>query len=542
MVQVLTDSSTCLYLVVQPEKVAAPFAVSLWATWAAGSETGTMASTPGSWHDFARLLEHAGLMDSSDLGWVDAHVGRGEPIIRSLSCSVADLEAIGLGEVHKLDDRGVPDSIVTLQRELADGAVVAAEGQLPTNKPSPTAFSSQIALLGVRINNVSMPEAISMIDSLIDRGGFHQIATANVDFLNKAAEERELMEILHRCELVLADGMPLVWASRLMGTPLKERVTGADLVPLLMELSARKKRRIFLLGSTEERSQSALRRICREYPEAEICGRLSPPFTSLDEMQHEEILKQIEESAPDILLVAFGNPKQEKWLARHRDRLKVPVCIGVGGAIDFLSEEQPRAPRWMQGLGMEWIFRFLSEPKRLGPRYLEDAMFLLRFLSMQILTTSVQARKTSTTVVSTTRKEGVLIVRIAGTFGGSAVARLEQSLEPELADGVSIVMDLSSTSSIWPDAAGLLADLTRKAIYTDAQVWLVGVQRGVREVLRRTFPTGHYFRNAATVEDAIQLLCSDDQTRAALQTPTHDSALESRIEPWKASLNLYQWE
>ena len=141
--------------------------------------------------------------------------------------------------------------------------------------------NSQVALLGIRIDDVSLDEAVSIIDSMIDSGGCHQ-ATANVDFLSKAVGDRDLMEILNSCELVLPDGMPLVWASRLMGASLKERVTGADLFPRLLELSERKKRRIFLLGATEERSRGTLERIQREYPNAEICGRLAPPIAPID--------------------------------------------------------------------------------------------------------------------------------------------------------------------------------------------------------------------------------------------------------------------
>jgi N-acetylglucosaminyldiphosphoundecaprenol N-acetyl-beta-D-mannosaminyltransferase len=393
-------------------------------------------------------------------------------------------------------------------------------------------INSQIALLGVRIDNVTLDEAVTIIDSMIDRGGYHQIATANVDFLNKAMDDRELREILHDCELVLADGMPLVWASRLLGTSLKERVTGADLLPHLFELSARKRRRIFLLGATEERSRCALQRIQQDYPNAEICGRLSPPIAPLDQMANAEILKRIEEAKPDVLLVAFGNPKQEKWLAMHSHCLNVPVCIGVGASFDFFSRKQSRAPLWMQRLGMEWAFRLFSEPRRLGPRYLNNALFLLRYLSVQLMTTSAQPSSTTGMMVATTRKDGVSIVRIAGDFTGPALGELQESLEAELANGCSLIFDLTSSRTIWPDAAGFLARLTRKGMGDGVEVWLAGVQPGVRSVLRTTFPAGHAFRMAATVQDALRALHVNEDFSF------HSSMLHSTSVGHRASSNM----
>ncbi len=240
--------------------------------------------------------------------------------------------------------------------------------------------------------------------------------------------------------------------------------------------------------------------------------------------------------------MAFGNPKQEKWLAMHRDRLNVPVCIGVGGAFDLFSEKQLRAPIWMQRFGMEWMFRFLREPRRLGPRYLEDALFLLRYLSRQLLITSVQPRNTETTKISIRRKEKAVIVRVSGNFTGSAVVELQRNLEPELENGCSFIMDLTSTSTIRPDAAGLLSFLADKTLGTGAQIWLAGVQRGVRGVLRTTFPTGHYFRTAATVEEALCALNINDRTFSSSLSTIYPITPVSKTGNWNKRQTLYQWE
>jgi len=222
--------------------------------------------------------------------------------------------------------------------------------------------------LGVPVDNVSMEEALGRIEEFIAEGSCHQIATANVDYLVHAKKDSEYQQILCMCDMVVADGMPLVWASRLFGAPLKERVTGSDLVPRLAALSAKKGYGIFLLGATPEVSRRAEERLTSQYPGVRIVGRFSPPMRPLEELDDEEILREIERAAPDILLVAFGSPKQEKWIHRNRARLRVPVCIGVGGTLDFVAGAVPRAPRWMQISGLEWAYRIWAEPRRLAGR------------------------------------------------------------------------------------------------------------------------------------------------------------------------------
>ena len=221
----------------------------------------------------------------------------------------------------------------------------------------PCLSPDSVAVLGVPFNNVTMDEAVKIIEEKIEDGGCHQVATANVDFLMHAIRDEELRNILCACSLVVPDGMPILWSARLMGTPLKERVCGIDLVPRLAELSARRGYSIYFLGASEKSSQRAAEILEQRYPGLRIAGRYSPPVRPLEKMNHEEILERIERARPDILLVAFGNPKQEKWLSMHRDRLKVPVSIGIGGSLDMIAGKLNRAPRWMQKTGMEWIYR-----------------------------------------------------------------------------------------------------------------------------------------------------------------------------------------
>jgi len=281
----------------------------------------------------------------------------------------------------------------------------------------------RVAILGVAIDNLTMDEVLDAVEAKIAEGGFHQIATANVDFLINSVRDDELRETLRRCDIVLADGMPLVWASRLLGTKLKERVTGSDLVPQLARLSAEHGYRIYLLGSDEGSSAGAAAWMRRNFPSVCIAGRYCPKFQPLEEMDHDDILRRIETAQPDILLVAFGNPKQEKWLAMHRHRLKVPVCIGVGGSFDFLSGRTRRAPSWMQRYGMVWFYRMMQEPSRLVKRYAGNAAGLLRYLPVQLVVMAAQTKLRSNGQITAETFGTAKVLHIDGNFTGPLLPR-----------------------------------------------------------------------------------------------------------------------
>ena len=282
-----------------------------------------------------------------------------------------------------------------------------------------------VVILGVRVDNVTMKDALLEIVAMILEGGFHQIATANLNFLINAIYDSEQKEILSGCRMVLADGMPLVWASRVMGAPLQERVTGSDLVPRLIELSAEKGYRIFLLGARESSSRAVANWIEQTHPRAKLVGRYCPPFAELDEMDHEDMLLKIEAARPDILLVAFGNPKQEKWLAMHRHRLRVPVCIGVGGSLDILAGLVPRAPVWMQNHGLEWLFRTCLEPTRLSLRYARDAFGLIRYMPLQLAATAARRRKPSPNSITEETTGSTTVLHVFGSLTGNPVSNME---------------------------------------------------------------------------------------------------------------------
>ena len=256
----------------------------------------------------------------------------------------------------------VPSAFGSTQAFLAE-----PEKALAASAPTPP-----VALLGVPFDKVTMSQAVQRIEQMVASRQPHYVVTANVDFLVQARRDVELRRILLDAHLALCDGTPLVWASRLLGNPLPERVAGSDLVPLLIELGAEKNYRVFLLGGSPESNAQAVTRLKARHPTLNIVGNYSPPFKPLLEMDHEEIQRRIQATRPDLLFVSFGCPKQEKWIAMHYRSLGVPVTIGVGATIDFLAGRMKRAPGWMQRTGTEWIFRMLQEPRRLFKRYVAD--------------------------------------------------------------------------------------------------------------------------------------------------------------------------
>jgi N-acetylglucosaminyldiphosphoundecaprenol N-acetyl-beta-D-mannosaminyltransferase len=203
-------------------------------------------------------------------------------------------------------------------------------------------------------------------------------ATVNVDFvvntyhtLTSAPRRPDLAAVLQRAELVVADGMPLVWLSKLLGTPLPERVAGSDLVPMIAERAAREKVKLYFLGGAQEHTCRAAELLRARHPGLEI--ELDTPFVKLDAPDaaelDREICRKINASGASILLVGFGNPKQELWLERNRHNLDCNIAIGVGGTFNFIAGAVKRAPNWMRRSGTEWIYRIIQEPRRLWKRY-----------------------------------------------------------------------------------------------------------------------------------------------------------------------------
>jgi N-acetylglucosaminyldiphosphoundecaprenol N-acetyl-beta-D-mannosaminyltransferase len=220
-------------------------------------------------------------------------------------------------------------------------------------------------------------------------------------------------------------------------------------------------------------------------------------------MDHEAILSRIEAARPDILLVAFGNPKQEKWLAMHRHRLEVPVCIGVGGSFDFLSGRISRAPAWMQGCGLEWLYRTIQEPTRLAKRYAGNAAGLFRYLPMQLVAMGIQAKRHSLAQITKRTVGTATVLRIDGDFTGALLPRFEADVRSAVLSGSHVVLDMTETTYIGADALGSLIYAMNVSRCWKRELWFAGLNRFLVWVVRAALVRS-YYRTAPMVAEALR--------------------------------------
>jgi N-acetylglucosaminyldiphosphoundecaprenol N-acetyl-beta-D-mannosaminyltransferase len=235
---------------------------------------------------------------------------------------------------------------------------------------------SRFYLAGVPIDAVDTQETLDRLGAAIINRRPTQVCTVNLDFVVQAQRDPELKQILNQSQLNTPDGFPVVRLGRLMGANVRGRVAGADIVPRLLAMAAGYGARVFLLGGEAGVAEAAARKLADQLPELIIAGWYQPPRAPIHEMDNDAIVDRINRSGADVLLVALGNPKQEKWIARHRARLNVSVALGVGCCLDLIAGRVRRAPRWMQAVELEWLYRLLQEPRRLFSRYLRDLSFL----------------------------------------------------------------------------------------------------------------------------------------------------------------------
>lgn len=226
---------------------------------------------------------------------------------------------------------------------------------------------SRIKLFDLPFDCLSLAQVTQKIEQIIQIRKPHRLVVVNAAKVVKARKDTELRKIIQTADIIGPDGVPLVWISWLLGKPLPGRVNGTDLMEKLFELSAGKGFRIFFFGATEAVIKRTVEIVRADYPGIQIAGFRNGYFSEADEP---EIVEQIRQSGADILLVGFGTPKKEFWIAKYRDRLNVPFIHGVGGSFDVVAGITKRAPVWMQKYGLEWFFRFLQEPRRMWKRYL----------------------------------------------------------------------------------------------------------------------------------------------------------------------------
>jgi N-acetylglucosaminyldiphosphoundecaprenol N-acetyl-beta-D-mannosaminyltransferase len=229
--------------------------------------------------------------------------------------------------------------------------------QPTANNQQPTASS----ILGVPIHDVTTEETLTLIDQFVREGAPRQICTVNPEFIMLAQKDLEFKHILDRSALNLPDGIGVVWAAKRLGHPLRERVAGSDLVGMMADRAQNTGWRIFLLGAAEGVAEQAAIKLRERYPQTNIVGAYAGSPRVEDEA---DIAARIRSSKADVLLVAYGAPKQDKWIARNIEQTGIAVALGIGGSLDFIAGTQRRAPQWMQHVGLEWLYRLMREPWR----------------------------------------------------------------------------------------------------------------------------------------------------------------------------------
>lgn len=265
----------------------------------------------------------------------------------------------------------------------ADDVIGAAEQLLTSATPHPEPPApapptvEAVQILGVPVHKLTVATWLDQIAVWIAaRDGVHQMCTVNPEFIVMAGNDPNFYNILNRADLCLADGIGVIWAARYIGERLPERVTGSDGVPHIAERAAREGWRLFLLGAWDDIAEQAADVLRQRYPGVQIVGTYSGSPRPEDE---DAIVERVNATNADVLLVAYGAPQQDKWIARNAPRLKVSVAMGVGGTFDYLAGIVPMAPAWMRSAGLEWLFRLIRQPHRIR-RQLRLPIFVIRVL------------------------------------------------------------------------------------------------------------------------------------------------------------------
>ena len=251
------------------------------------------------------------------------------------------------------------------------GAGVAERSALPQQV-------DRVDVLGVGVSPLQFAGAVDRIEGWIEDRMPNYVCVTGVHGIMESRKDVDLRRIHNQAGMVTPDGMPLVWLCRTGGYPQVERVYGPDLLLACCERSIETGWSHYFYGGAEGVAEELARRLSERYPGLKVAGTYCPPFRELTDSEDEEVCRRIGDSGADIVWVGLSTPKQERWMARHVGRVGAPVLVGVGAAFDFHAGRKRQAPRWMQKSGLEWLFRLLQEPRRLGPRYLvNNPRFLL---------------------------------------------------------------------------------------------------------------------------------------------------------------------
>lgn len=325
-------------------------------------------------------------------------------------------------------------------------------------------------LFGVPIDDVTMDDTVRLIDDLVTSGRAtgrtHQIATVNVDFLVNALADSKVRRVLQHADLCLADGMPVIWAARRFGVDLPQRVTGADLIPRLAAEAPHRGWKMHFFGSADGVAERARDLLVQRHPGAQITADTGPMIKD-PTVVDQAVIDSIRDIDPDILCVALGNPKQERWIEANRASLRTPVMIGVGGTLDLLVGDKRRAPHWMQRTGTEWVFRAAQEPGRLGKRYAHDARVFLPKVTSYLRMLAPYRTAATLVLVADGQRVRVLLESASIAVGGQ---RDHSVVERSLRAGLPLSVELRDVEQLRPEAMALLVEVVRLARRSQAEI------------------------------------------------------------------------
>ncbi len=403
-----------------------------------------------------------------------------------------------------------------------------------------------LVIYGVPFHNVTFDEAIDWVVERVRSGRPANIATANLDFVTRAWNDPELQRILIDADLVLADGFPIVKLAPFFGPKLKGRVTGSDLTPMLAERAAQEGFRMYGMGSAAGVAEAAMKILKMRHPRLKVAGTYSPPFAPLFEMDHRDIIKRLEAARPDILFVALGSPKQEKFISMHVRGWNVPVAMGVGASLDFITGDQKRAPAWIRRIYLEWLWRICCSPRRLFVRYLTNLRFLFSATRQMInihymADRPIPVQMLDDADINQLQQNGIFVERFQGLKDESSIREFIDRLGQEAA-GMNLLLDIHAVPWLNSLELGTLLEINKACRRVGKRLILYAPRPKVCRLLE-TCRLSDYFDSATRLE-GVEAIVKNLREHGDGSTVYEEGALtlELPMELTAATLPTYECE
>ena len=321
-----------------------------------------------------------------------------------------------------------------------------------------------VLVLGLPFHRTTLPEALTDALNCLEDPDPQYWVTPNMDFARQAYHDADLRDILFFAHRALCDGMPITWISKLIGAPIPQRVAGSDLVLQLFKATHKRPIKFFFFGSDQNTLEKAKEILESTYPQLSVVGSISPPHAAISEWDNRAYCKQIADAKPDILLVALGCPKQERWMVSYYRDAGAPLTMGVGASLDFITGRQVRAPKLMQKMGLEWLWRLSTNPSRLAKRYSKDLFYLIWVGGKQIRLMRRKLRRPEIpnngealpTLDATTDYTQI-------TWSGEVERSKAQDIEQPQSWGKAVVCLCQDVTFIDSTGLGLMASIARNA-------------------------------------------------------------------------------